>query len=157
MFYTRFCSFRFFDHLPCCCLVCIFQTLSELLISYQRLPRPCYLNSGEFIFIILIDRFCSPKMDLNLGPSRTAVLEDGKATALTTQKPGLVVHLGCICEIFVGKQIFLYLFSCWYYQRCLDTIKGLELTQQDERRTLMFSQNSLKFENINFDLFPCLF
>ena len=33
-----------------------------------------------------------PRGGLKLGPSRTAVFEDYKATALTTQPPGLSIH-----------------------------------------------------------------
>ena len=41
-----------------------------------------------------------PEQDSNLGPIRIAVFEDYKATALTTQPPGLDYFLFCILNLF---------------------------------------------------------
>ena len=54
-------------------------------------PAPCYLNSGEIIFIIFCHRYRSPKRDSNLGLNRIAIFEDCKASALTTQATQLVI------------------------------------------------------------------
>ena len=38
-------------------------------------------------YLILSDRYRSPKRDSNLGPSRIAVFKDSKANTLTAQPP----------------------------------------------------------------------
>ena len=67
------------------------------------------LNSGEIIFIISSDGYSSPEWDSNLDPSRIAVFEDCKATALTTQPP----RLDNVLSYFV---LFLS-FNCYRIQR----------------------------------------
>ena len=56
------------------------------------------------LFIISSDQYSRPEPDSTLGPSRIAVFEDCKATALTTQPPRLNIFLrlkpGCNFRLF---------------------------------------------------------
>ena len=63
--------------------------------GFMILDENTWLGFKFLIFLVLnllifnITRKC-PEQDLNMGPSRIAVFEDCKATALTTQRPWLL-------------------------------------------------------------------
>ena len=81
-----------------CCLpwwggssdVCWQRSLHSISLAAIGHPATCYLNSMK-LFKILSARYHSTKWDASLGPSRIAVLEDFKATALTTQLHGWIL------------------------------------------------------------------
>ena len=70
-------------------LVLIFRyysiNLFDTIGSFSSHLVPCYLNS----VLVASGQYHSPAWYSSLGPSRIAVFEDCKATALTTQPPGL--------------------------------------------------------------------
>ena len=79
---------------------------------------------------------------MNLGPSRIAVFEDCKATALTTQPPRLD-----IIQIFFGKKNVEKTFHSAEVNDCKDSIKPFEsCLKQSLKLTQMFefiSQSNL--------------
>ena len=71
-------------------------TQFDMVRGFKGHPAPCYLNSGDVIFIIWRDWYCSPEQDSNLGPEKPylhlrAIISDLDHSATTTSYLWLLI------------------------------------------------------------------
>ena len=103
----------------------------------KRTPRQSRLS--KFSLVDSRDRYCSPKQDSNLGPSRIAIFRDCKATALTTQPPWLVFLLAPILS-YKARPIFNRLQDLWNRSCKFENLQGKQLSEQIQTDRQTYSQ-----------------